>query len=82
MDTLTLSHAELVTLARQQQSALTDLTATVTTLQAVRRPLMAELLTVCRRIAKQIEHLFVLVLDPAAPATNNATERSLRHPWP
>ena len=33
----------------------------------------------CRRIAKQIDDLFVFVLDPAVPATNNAAERSLRH---
>ena len=63
--------------------------------QAARRRLMAALLAVCqpyldgdatappavlcRRIAKQIENLFVFVLDPAVPATNNAAERSLRH---
>jgi hypothetical protein len=62
--------------------------------QAARRRLMAELLGVCqpyltaepapqgvlcRRIAKQLDALFVFVLDPAVPATNNAAERSLRH---
>jgi hypothetical protein len=33
----------------------------------------------CRRIAKQIDNLFVFVLDPAVPVTNSAVERSLRH---
>lgn len=62
--------------------------------QAARRRLMADLLGVCRsalqdetapqarlcrRIAKQIDALFIFVLDPAVPATNNAAERSLRH---
>lgn len=62
--------------------------------QAARRRLMADLLAVCqpylaeeqapqgvlcRRIEKQLDALFVFVLDPAVPATNNAAERSLRH---
>jgi transposase len=62
--------------------------------QVARRRLMADLLEVCqpyladerappallcRRIAKQLDALFVFVLDPAVPATNNAAERSLRH---
>lgn len=62
--------------------------------QAARRRLMGELLALCqpaladeiapqgvlcRRMAKQLDALFVFVLDPAVPATNNAAERSLRH---
>lgn len=34
--------------------------------------------TLCRRILKHLESLFVFVTEPAVPATNNAAERSLR----
>src|SRR5579884_240498 len=34
--------------------------------------------TLCQRIDKHLEALFVFVADPAVPATNNAAERSLR----
>ena len=62
--------------------------------QRLRQTLMAELLALCqpalaeetaaqaglcRRIDKHLASLFVFVLDPAVPATNNAAERSLRH---
>jgi transposase len=33
----------------------------------------------CERITTHLRDLFVFVEDPAVPATNNATERSLRH---
>jgi transposase len=33
----------------------------------------------CRRIADHLAELFVFVVDPAVPSTNNAAERSLRH---
>jgi hypothetical protein len=32
----------------------------------------------CRRIAKHLSELFVFVVDPRVPATNNEAERSLR----
>jgi hypothetical protein len=35
--------------------------------------------TLCRRILKHLESLFVFVTEPDVPATNNAAERSLRH---
>jgi hypothetical protein len=62
--------------------------------QQVRHALMTELLArcqpwltdetapqavLCRRIAKYQHTLFMFVLDPAVPTTNNAAERSLRH---
>jgi hypothetical protein len=73
---------------------LAQLPAEAVPRQVARRRLMADLLEVCqpyladerappallcRRIAKQLDALFVFVLDPAVPATNNAAERSLRH---
>lgn len=62
--------------------------------QRARQTLMADLLAVsqpfladaqaaqavlCRRIEKHLASLFVFVLDPAVPLTNNAAERSVRH---
>lgn len=35
--------------------------------------------TLCARILKHLESLFVFVSDPNVPPTNNAAERSLRH---
>jgi hypothetical protein len=46
---------------------------------------MAPQALLCRRIATQLDALCAFVLDPAVAATNNAAERSLRHPaaaWP
>jgi transposase len=54
----------------------------MTTLLAACQPYLPEQTErgrLCRRIAKQLDALFVFVLDPAVPATNNAAERSLRH---
>jgi transposase len=80
--------------AQAQVHELAALPAEAVERQVARRRLMAELLEVCqpaledetapqallcRRIAKQIDALFVFVLDPAVAATNNAAERSLRH---
>lgn len=36
--------------------------------------------TLCKRIRRYIQELFVFVADPAVPHTNNAAERSLRGP--
>jgi transposase len=62
--------------------------------QQLRHTLMADLTTLCqpwladatapqavlcRRLLKYQHALFVFVLDPAVPSTNNAAERSLRH---
>ncbi len=80
--------------AQASVAALADAPAETPLRQAAQRRLMDALLAVCRpylqdatapqavlcrRIAKQIDALFVFVLDPAVPATNNAAERSLRH---
>jgi transposase len=35
--------------------------------------------TLCARILRHLESLFVFVTEPTVPATNNAAERSLRH---
>lgn len=35
--------------------------------------------TLCQRVHRYLESLFVFVADPAVPADNNAAERSLRH---
>lgn len=35
--------------------------------------------TLCARIVRYLESLFVFVTEPGVPATNNAAERSLRH---
>ncbi len=35
--------------------------------------------TLCTRILRYLESLFVFVTEPGVPATNNAAERSLRH---
>ena len=51
-------------------------------LLAACRPFLADPLavqaTLCRRIARHLEELFVFVGDPQVPPTNNAAERSLR----
>ena len=62
--------------------------------QQARRTLMADLAAVCapflsdeqapqrvlcRRMDKHLASLFIFVLNPAVPSTNNAAERSLRH---
>ncbi len=36
--------------------------------------------TLCKRIRRSSQELFVFVADPAVPPTNNAAERSLRGP--
>jgi transposase len=33
----------------------------------------------CRRMERYLDRLFIFVVDPAVPPTNNAAERSLRH---
>jgi transposase len=80
--------------AQRQVTLLAGEPAESPSRQAARQRLMAELLALCRpylqdadtppgvlcrRIAKQLDNLFVFVLDPLVPATNNAAERSLRH---
>ena len=80
--------------AQDAVAILADAPAEASLHEAARRQLMTELQAVCapylddgtapqrvlrRRMAKQMDALFVFVLDPAVVATNNATERSLRN---
>lgn len=80
--------------ARHLVTTFVDAPAEAPARQAARRHLMQRLAVVCqpyvadetapqallcRRIVKQLDALFVFVLDPAVAATNNAAERSLRH---
>ena len=60
---------------RVRKAAQADLTALCTPWLT---PTVAQT-TLCARILKFLESLFVFVTEPAVPATNNAAERSLRH---